>query len=169
MERRARLGLLGYALAIAVAPAAAAADRDPIARFLGHYHASSNAADPALPGLAVLRNAPIDLLIDRNVGDIVLHLSGVVQAELVYADGASPFHLIEAAGADAAEVRGYLRIGTDAAMAHSSRIGPDGAQDHLRLMIYRIDDGLRLIVLASRGAKPLSVVTDRRLHLVPGG
>jgi hypothetical protein len=163
------LAFMAYAVTVAAAMPAIAADDDAVGRFLGLYRASSNAADPALPAPAVLRRGLVALSLERDDGDIVVRLVGTGYDELVYRDSESRFHLIaNTAGPDIASVSGFLRIEGDQAVAQRSEIGVDGQQRHLRLLMRREGANLRLTVLASDGTKPLALVSDRRLRALPG-
>ncbi len=151
----------------------AAAESDPIAGLVGHYRAASNQSEPALPGQAVSRYEPIELAIERSDGDVVVRLAGPLQAEIVYADDGSNFHLIEhTAGPDIASESGFLRVGMDGAVAQRSLIASDGRQHHLRLFLRRAlwgagRHGLRLDLFTSDGSGALMLLSTTQLEAVP--
>jgi hypothetical protein len=172
MKCRSASIALSFASAIGFTPPAAA-ESDLLAGLVGHYRAASNQTEPAVGALAVSRYDPIELLIERSDGDLVVRLAGPLQAEIVYADDGSNFHLIEhTAGPEIASEVGFLRVGMNGAMAQRSLIASDGQQRHLRLFLQparwgAARHGLRLDLLTSDGNSALALLAARWLEAVP--
>ncbi len=172
MEYRSAAIALGLVGAIGLAPPAVA-EGDPIAGLVGHYRGASNRVEPAVAAPAVSRYDPVELLIERGDGELVLRLAGPLEAEIAYADDGSNFHLIErTAGPEIASEAGFLRVGMNGAMAQRSLIANDGRQLHLRLFLQpalwgTAHRGLRLDLFTSDGSGALALLATRWLEAVP--